>query len=203
PQPDLLLPAIDIQHAQAHVAAPALDVDRFTIEGNAEATGPVEILEIERSAEALTVTFQGEQLLRGDFTGDAVDAIQVRVPFRILHDREAAIEIDEQWLQVQRVVEIDGQQLEVQDAAVEVARPRLQERLDDGDEHVLAQAALRLLAAAHQLGVEAGVGLGRLAPVQHLGAQDADERDRQSGQQSAERLHEDGHLVPEILPLGG
>src|SRR5262245_52149932 len=59
----------------------------------------------------------------------------------------------EEWLEIQRIMEIVGQQLQIQHLRFKPTRIR-SKRFDDGEKHVLPQTAVRLFAAAHQFRVD-------------------------------------------------
>ncbi len=164
--------------------------------------GRPQLVEVDRAAEAPAVPLEGEQLLGRDLPGDALDPLLQLDAVLVLRLPDLALEVEEERAQVERVVEVVGQQLEVQHLGVEVAAGRAQVLRDDRDQHVLAQARLGLLAPAHQLGVEARVGVQRLAPFEDLRALHADEGDGGRGQQPADRVQQDRDLVPEVLLPG-
>src|SRR6185436_15098941 len=118
---------------------------------------------------------------------------------RIFGVLDLARQVDEEGLQIQRVVEVVSEQLEIQDLAVHIGGFWIEEGGDDRAEHILAEAGFRFFPATHQLGVEARVGVARLLAVDDARPLHADESHGQGRQQPAYRMEENRGFVPKIL----
>ena len=74
------------------------------------------------------------------------------------------VQVNEEGLQVEGLVKIVREKLQIEHLLVKRTRTGLQERLDHGNEHVLAKSAFGFFAPAHQLCVDADVRFVGLHP---------------------------------------
>ena len=166
-----------------------------------------ERLRVDGGVELRAALLDHEHLLLGDLLGDALEARQELAPLAALPG--LPLDVEKERLEVERLVEVVDEQLEVQDPLIQRLRSGAEERVDDRGEHVLAQGALGFLAAADELGVEAGVGVGRLhalaglgvvhlALAQVRGGKEAEQGHREGREQAAHRLQDDRGLVPDV-----
>ena len=101
--------------------------------------------------------------------------------------------------EVEGLVKVLCQELHLEQLDLERSVARVEERADDGLEHLLPERRLRLFPPGHQLRVEPEPGVVALLAVERAGADQAQARHRDRGEQPAHRVEQDGELVPVVL----
>src|SRR5947208_370206 len=112
-----------------------------------------------------------------------------------------AADVSKKRLQVERLMEVVGKKIHVEDGSVGRFIFFLQNGLDNLAEHVLSHDALGLFPLTGEFGVNFGSRIGLLLLVENVGAQSANHRYSQSRHQSAQ-LRQD-NVAPDVPVLEG